>query len=158
MPTHLHMPVQPGGAQEINAVVAVVSEHGDVAYVASGVPMSIHREDDAVGRRVAAVQMMALGLARQDELSAALHVNRTTLYRQQRKVKTHGVLGVVEGKRGPRGPHRFRLAFLRASSSFCQSWTGTASGVVARASHRSSTSWSFSDGLRSKMEVMLGFT
>ena len=34
-------------------------------------------------------------------------VNRTTLYRQQRKLQAHGVLGVVDGKRGPRGPHRF---------------------------------------------------
>jgi transposase-like protein len=51
--------------------------------------------------------MMALGLARQDELSAALHVNRSTLYRQQRKLTAQGVLGVVDGKRGPHGPHRF---------------------------------------------------
>ena len=51
--------------------------------------------------------MIALGLARTDELSAVLHVNRTTLYRQQRKLQAHGVLGVVDGKRGPRGPHRF---------------------------------------------------
>jgi hypothetical protein len=51
--------------------------------------------------------MLALGLARQDELSAALQVNRTTLYRQQRRLQAHGVLGVVDGKRGPRGPHRF---------------------------------------------------
>jgi hypothetical protein len=43
---------------------------------------SSHREEDAVGQRVAAAQMMELGLARQDELSAALGVNRTTLYRQ----------------------------------------------------------------------------
>src|SRR5438093_1585108 len=51
-----------------------------------------------------------------------------------------------------------RFAFLRASSSVCQSWTGTASGVAARSSHKSSTSWSFSDGLRSKMEIVVGFT
>jgi transposase-like protein len=107
MPTQLHLPVQPAGAQEINAVVAVVRERGQVAYFASGVPLFVHREDDPVGRRVAAVQMLELGLARQDELSAALQVNRTTLYRQHCKLKTHGVLGVVDGKRGPRGPHRF---------------------------------------------------
>ena len=107
MPTQLHVPVPPGDAQEINAVVAMVQREEQVAYFASGVPLFVHRTDDAVGRRVAAVQMMELGLARQDELSAALHVNRTTLYRQQRKLQAHGVLGVVDGKRGPRGPHRF---------------------------------------------------
>jgi transposase-like protein len=107
MPTQLHLPVAPEGAEEINAVVARVRERGQVAYFASGVPLFVHAEDDAVGQRVAAVQMMALGLARQDELSAALAVNRSTLYRQHRKVQRAGVLGVVEGKRGPRGPHRF---------------------------------------------------
>jgi transposase len=107
MPTQLHIPVPPGDAQEVNAVVAMVQREEQVAYFASGVPLFVHRVDDLVGRRVAAVQMMELGLARQDELSAALQVNRTTLYRQQRKLQTHGVLGVVDGKRGPRGPHRF---------------------------------------------------
>jgi transposase-like protein len=107
MPTQLHLPVQPGGAREINAVVAMVEWDEQVAYFASGVPLFIHRADDPVGRRVAAGQMIELGLARQDELSAALQVNRTTLYRQHRKLQAHGVLGVVDGPRGPRGPHRF---------------------------------------------------
>jgi len=107
MPTQYHLPVPPGGAKEVNAVVAIVREHGQVAYFASGVPVFVHAEDDPVGRRIAAVQLMALGLARQDELSAGLAVNRTTLYRQHRKLTREGVLGVVDGKRGPRGPHRF---------------------------------------------------
>jgi transposase len=107
MPTQFHLPAQPGGAEEINAVLAMVRERGQVAYFASGVPVFVHAEDDAVGRRLAAVQMMELGLARQDELSAALKVDRSTLYRQSRKVAAEGVLGAVEGKRGPQGPHRF---------------------------------------------------
>ena len=74
MPTQFHLPVQPGGAEEINAVVARVHERGQVAYFASGVPLFVHADDDPVGQRIAAVQMMALGLARQDELSAALAV------------------------------------------------------------------------------------
>jgi transposase-like protein len=107
MPTQLHLPTRPGGAEEINAVVAMVRAGGQVAYFASGVPVFVHAENDAVGRRIAAVQLLALGLVRQDELSAALTVNRSTLYRQYRKLATDGVLGVVDGKRGPRGPHRF---------------------------------------------------
>src|SRR3989304_5893428 len=107
MPTQFHVPVPREGAEEINAVVARVRERGQVAYFASGVPVFVHADDDPVGRRSAAVQMMALGLARSDELSAAFAVNRSTLYRQGRKLATAGVLGVVDGKRGPRGPHRF---------------------------------------------------
>lgn len=107
MPTQLRLPVQPAGADEINATVAVLRQGGAVAYFAAGVPLFIHRDDDAVGQRIAAVQLLELGLARQDEVSAALAVNRTTLYRQHRKLKRAGVLGVVDQKRGPRGPHRF---------------------------------------------------
>ncbi len=36
MPTQLHLPAAPAGAQEINAVVAVARERGHVAYFASG--------------------------------------------------------------------------------------------------------------------------
>jgi transposase len=107
MPTQYQLPAPPGGAEEINNVVAIVREQGQVAYFAAGVPVFVHAENDAVGRRIAAAQLVELGLARQDELSAALAVHRSTLYRQHRKLTTQGVLGVVDGKRGPRGPHRF---------------------------------------------------
>lgn len=62
MPTQLHLPVQPGGAEEINAVVAMMCSGGQIAYFASGVPVFVHAEDDSVGRRLAAVQMMELVL------------------------------------------------------------------------------------------------
>src|SRR3972149_4447772 len=107
MPTQFHLPATPGGAQEINDVVAMVRARGQVAYFASGVPVFVHAEDDAVGQRIAAVQLIELGLAQQEELSAALGIHRSTLYRQHRKLTRGGVLGVVDGKRGPRGPHRF---------------------------------------------------
>ena len=64
MPTQLRLPVQPAGADEINDVVAVLRRDGQVAYFAAGVPLFTHREDDAVGQRIAAVQMLELGLAR----------------------------------------------------------------------------------------------
>ena len=45
-----------------------------------------------------------------------------------------------------------RFCLRRASSAFCQSCTGTSSGVDAMSSQRSSTSCSFSDRLNSKMD------
>lgn len=107
MPTQFQLPATPGGSQEVNDTVAIVRAGGHVAYFAAGVPVFVHAEDDVAGRRVAAVQLIELGLAQQDELSAALAINRSTLYRQHRKLMHAGVLGVVDGKRGPRGPHRF---------------------------------------------------
>ena len=106
MPTQFHLPTTPGGAQEINDRVAIVRGETHVAYFASGVPVFVHAPDDVVGQRVAAAQLMELGLAQQTELSAALDLDRSTLYRQHQKLTQGGVLGVVDGKRGPRGPHR----------------------------------------------------
>jgi transposase-like protein len=145
MPTQLHLAVQPAGAREINAVVAMVERDEQVAYFASGVPLFIHRADDPVGRRVAAGQMMELGLARQDELSAVLGVNRSTLYRQHRRLQAHGVLGVVDGKRGPRGPHRFTpekrqrvAALLKAGRSIrhAAQQVGVTEGTIRHALRR----------------------
>jgi transposase-like protein len=106
-PTQLRLPVIPEGAEPINGVVAILRHEGCVAYFASGVPLFTHREEDEAGERIATVQLMELGLVRQDELSSALGINRSTLYRQQCKLRRDGVLGVVDQKRGPHGPHRF---------------------------------------------------
>jgi hypothetical protein len=109
----LKVPVAPAGSVRISEAVAVVRGDGQVAYIASGVPLFIHAEGDAVGERVAAAQMMELGLAKQSELSAALGVNRSTLFRQHRALKEDGVSGVVDKKRGPQRRHRFTASKRR---------------------------------------------
>jgi len=107
VPTPYQLPAPPGDAKQINTIVAIVRQQEQVAYFASGWPIFVHAEDDGVGQRIVAAQLMELGLAQQDELSAALGVHRSTLYRQHRKLSREGVLGVVDAKRGPHGPHRF---------------------------------------------------
>ena len=115
MPTQLRLPMQPAHAVSVNTALAILREGDEVAYFAHGVPMFVHGKDDTVGQRVAAVQVIELGLARQDELSAALGVSRRAFYRQSLKVKSEGVLGVVDAKRGPHGPHRFNAQKREAS-------------------------------------------
>ena len=145
MPTQFRLPVSPGGAEEVNTDVAMVRQRGQVAYFAAGVPIFVHAEDDPVGRRVAAAQLLELGLAQPHELSPILHLNRSTLYRHQCKLKTQGVLGVVEGKRGPRGPHRFTAdkhrrvtQLLRAGTSIRQAaqQVGVSEGTIRHALRR----------------------
>jgi transposase-like protein/xanthosine utilization system XapX-like protein len=107
MGTQFHLPANPAGAQEINSVVAIVRQQEQVAYFASGIPVFTHKQDDRVGQRVATAELLELGLATQQEVSTALGLNRTTLYRQRRSLRESGVLGVVDEKRGPRRRHRF---------------------------------------------------
>lgn len=156
MPTQLHLPTQPAGAEPINGVLSMVREGNEVAYFACGVPMFVHALDDAVGRRLAAVQMMELGLARQDELSAALQVDRSTLYRQSCKVKAEGVIGLVEGKRGPQGRHRFsaekleqaqRLLAQGMSKRQVATQVGVSEGTIRHALRRGDLSEAKASGL-----------
>jgi len=109
----LTLPMHPAGSTAISALVSVLRQDGQVAYFASGVPLFVHADNDATGERIAAIQMIELRLARQSEVSEALGVDRSTLFRQQRKLKSEGVLGVVDKKRGPQGRHRFTEAKRR---------------------------------------------
>jgi hypothetical protein len=107
MPTQYRLPMHPEGAQEVNATLAIHRTEGQVAYFAAGVPVFCHAETDAVGRRLAAVQLDALGLATQAELQAALGLHRTTLFRNAQKVRAAGVAGLLDQRPGPKGRHTF---------------------------------------------------
>ena len=100
------MPFHPAEAVEINETVSFMDDGRSIGYFAGGVPVFSHAHEDVVGRRVASAQIIALGLATQKELSASLGVTRTTLYRQQRRLMAEGVVGLVDEKSGPKGPHK----------------------------------------------------
>ena len=81
MPIQYRFPMHPEGAQEVKATPGIHRNQGQVAYFAAGVPVFHHAETDGVGRRLAAVQLAALGLATPAELQQALGLHRTTLFR-----------------------------------------------------------------------------
>lgn len=100
------LPLHPAEAIVINDTVSFVDDGKTVGYFAAGIPLFLHAREDVVGRRVAAAQIIALGLATPTELSVGLRVGRTTLYRQQQRFKSHGVEGLTDEKHGPKGPHK----------------------------------------------------
>jgi len=106
MPTQYRLPVHPEGAQEVNTVLAIHRQGEQVAYFAAGVPVFTHAAADRVGQRLAAVQLVELGLAARTALAPALGLHRSTIYRCQQKVRAAGVLGVVDAPSGPQGPHK----------------------------------------------------
>jgi len=117
MSTQYRLPMHPEGAQEVNATLAIHRQGEQVAYFAAGVPVFTHAAGDRVGQRVAAVQLVELGLAAQTELAAALGLHRSTLHRCQRKVRAAGVLGVVDAKPGPKGRHKLTPPRLRQAQA-----------------------------------------
>jgi transposase len=106
------LPLHPAEAIEINDTVSFVDDGKSRGYFGAGVPLFTHAHEDAVGRRVAMAQIIALGLATPTELSVALGVGRTTLYRQQERFQAQGVAGLAEEKPGPKGPHKLTEQLL----------------------------------------------
>ena len=106
MAIQTRFPLHPAEAIEVNDTVSFVDDGTSVGYFAAGVPLFTHAHADAVGRRVAMAQIVALGLATRTDLGAALGVGRTTLYRQQQRFQAEGVAGLADEKPGPRGPHK----------------------------------------------------
>ena len=129
MAIQTRLPVVPPGAVEVNDTVCIVRDQERVGYFAAGVPLFSHATDDAVGQRVAAAQILGLGLAKQRELSAALGLNRTTLYRHQRRFEAHGIGGLVGEKLGPRGPHKLTGPVLESAQQMLEA--GKAMRAVA---------------------------
>jgi len=120
MAIQTRLPLVPAAAVEINDTVCFVDGGGAIGYFAAGVPLFCHATDDVIGRRVAAAQIAALGLAKQSELSAALGVDRTTLYRQQRRFEADGIGGLVNEKRGPKGPHKLTEPLLKSAQQMLE--------------------------------------
>jgi len=117
MPTQYRFPMHPEGAQDVNETLAIHRQGEQVAYFAAGVPVFTHAATDRVGKRLAAVQLVELGLAKPTELAPALGLHRSTLHRCQQKVRAAGVLGVVEGKPGPKGRHKLTAPVLQQAQA-----------------------------------------
>lgn len=108
MAIQTRLPLQPDGAREINDTLSVVERKEKVAYFGGGVPLFVHGKDDEVGRRLASLQAIALGLATQAEISEGFKIDRTTLYRQGVRLKEQGIAGLVPEKPGPKGERKLK--------------------------------------------------
>jgi hypothetical protein len=112
MTIQTRLPLKSTDALEINAELGFIEQGEQATYFACGVPLFIHDTSDMPARRLAAMQILELRLAKKNELSAALGVNRTTLYRQQLLFREGGVAAVIGKKRGPKGAHKLLDASL----------------------------------------------
>lgn len=133
MATQMRLALRPDEAREINETVSVLERGGSVAYFGAGVPLFMHRAADEVGRRLATAQVIELGLASQAEVSEALKIDRTTLYRQRVRMEKDGVVGLVPGKRGPKGGHKLRGERLKNAQALLDDGTTQAEAAAALA-------------------------
>ncbi len=108
--------------------------HGNLTYAWSG-------EDQAL-RRLTAVQLVKLGVAKVGEVAEAFGVDTATLWRWRREFADAGVGGLVPDKRGPKGASKLTpsvIADIRArraggaSLRAVAAATGLSTGSVRRA-------------------------
>ena len=112
-------------------MVSFVEDGKTTAYFAAGVPVFAHAQDDIVGRRVAQAQLIALRLVNPTEMKGTGRVGRTTLYRQQQKLKTDGVAGLVGKKSGPKAPRKLKPEVLIRAQQMLDE--GTSKNATAKA-------------------------
>lgn len=100
------LPFTPPDAIEINETLSYLESGNQATYFAAGVPLFVHDKDDAMGRRLASMQVLELKLAKKKELSEAFGIDRVTLYRQQIRLRENGIAGLLSERRGPKGGHK----------------------------------------------------
>ena len=96
----------PGEAVPIGDVAGLLEgEDGGAVFVWGALWWSWAAED-ALGRRLAAVQLVRSGVAKRTEVAAAFGVNYATVWRWEREWELAGVGALADGKRGPKGAWR----------------------------------------------------
>ena len=126
------LPLVPPGAHTVTESLAIVRDGDRVVFFNAGGPIFSCDRQDRVGLRLAAVTVVAHGLAGASAVAAAVGLHRTTLFRDARKVKAHGVAGLAAKRHGPKGPHAVTPAVQRQAQRLLdagQSIRATAAAV-----------------------------
>lgn len=107
------LPLLPQDAQEINDSLAILNDGERIVFFDAAGPIFSCRSDDRTGVRLGTVTMIQQGLAGVTEMARALSVHRATISRDLRRFEKNGVQGLVEKRRGPKGPHVLTLEVQR---------------------------------------------
>src|SRR5674476_1475398 len=98
--------------------------HGNLTYTWSG--------DDQALRRLTAVQLVELQVAKVNEVAGAFGVDTATLWRWRSEFAGSGVGGLVPDKRGPKGASKLTasvIADIRARRQRARSLPGSTLGA-----------------------------
>ena len=112
------LPLTPAGAVQIGEVVALVEEtDGSGQVYVRGELTHLWGPGDGTGRRLAAVQLVAVKAATGDAVATGFGIGRETLRLWMRAAETGGTAGLVPRRPGPKGPSKLtpaKIADIRA--------------------------------------------
>jgi hypothetical protein len=98
------LPLQPAQARSIGPSAGLLEGPGGGVVFIFGLATFSYGPADEVGRRLAAVQLVAARIATSHEVAAAFSVSGVTLWTWRRDFAAGGVLALVRGRTGPKGP------------------------------------------------------
>ena len=145
------LPLVPAGSTRLNGAVAICEdEEGGMAFI-WGIATCSWGAGDACARRLAAVQLGAVGAAKPGEVAAGFGVDYSTFARWRDAYQRGGVEGLGSVAKGPKGPSKLTeqrrrqiVALRRQGKTVAE--VGKATGVSARSVARVATAEQLSLG------------
>src|SRR5665811_454966 len=104
------LPLQPAQARSIGPSAGLLEGPGGGVVFIFGLATFSYGPSDEVGRRLAAVQLVATRIATSQEVAAAFGVSGVTLWTWRRDFAAGGVLALVRARTGPKGPIKLTTA------------------------------------------------
>jgi len=120
------LPFLPPEAEILGPHAALSRAEGHLTVFNASGPIYRCREDDAMGRRLAAVLLTdpALNLAKPQEVGRALGCHRSRIFDYRKRYQEQGIEGLEPQRTGPRGPHKLKGATLsQAQRLLGQGWS-----------------------------------
>ena len=105
--------LQPAQARSIGPSAGLLEGPGGGVVFIFGLATFSYGPADEVGRRLAAVQLVATKIATSQEVAAAFGVSGVTLWTWRRDFAAGGVLALVRARTGPRGPVKLTASLAR---------------------------------------------
>src|SRR5665213_3410690 len=105
--------LQPAQARSIGPSAGLLEGPGGGVVFIFGLATFSYGPADEVGRRLAAVQLVATKIATSQEVAAAFSVSGVTLWTWRRDFAAGGVLALVRARTGPRGPTKLTASLAR---------------------------------------------
>jgi len=117
MPLQHRFPFLPPDAEILGPHAALSCADGYLTVFNASGPIYRCREDDAMGRRLAAALLTdpALDLAKPQEVGRVLGFHRSRVFDYRKRYQEHGVEGLEPQRTGPRGPHKLKGTTLLAA-------------------------------------------
>src|SRR5664280_2156621 len=112
MTAQLPLMLVPAGAVQIGEIAALVEDETGGRVFIRGELVFAWNAGDELGRRLAAVQLVAIKGARAVRVAEGFGINAETLRRWDHAVANDGIAALVPGRRGPKGPSRLSPAVV----------------------------------------------